>query len=901
MLIVATVVIGMYFILMQWNLNFLFPQIQSHATNNYSLNAKLLGDIKLEISPLPKITITNMELWDSSNEYKISVPKAQIKIGFLNLLSKQNFLDFNNITLFNPKIDISSDTGFNFKELNELYVDQFKNNTSSNVSIINGKIQFINEDTSGIVKQLENFNLSYTNSSGKNISVKTDFSEAKNSYSFFVEADGIDKNLSPTNLSISLTHNLLHLYTNLKKDQDSGSLLGKIDLHFDDKPSDALIDVKKFINQEHFQSVQADVELNSQFLKVTNFTTTSENIKNIKGNFSYYLANSKIDADIAIDELNLDAVLLKFYGKDSKNELDSANVLNFLTTKTDLDFSKFITSSVNLNIAKLLYKQGDINNFILNFDIWSSTTPRRTKVLLNNLSMTLPGDSKFNTYGILYNVIVPTFKGQMSFTSAKPKEFLLWQYKSDFSENDKVYNSPILAQSGVTLMPYVFQLNGVQVASQNTQVLADVLTLNYPNNKNSQCYTDVVADNVNLDDFGLNDKFDDLIYILYSTDFNNSEKDFIQQTNNLNFLRSQNGSKSFYIEVNNLTFKNELFHNITVDVDLSRNYLRLDHLRVEHDLLKYTGEVKLHSSNIKPKLDINLNFSKFDNKLIDTILPSQTSLKKRYQEAISNKEQDKQQSAISDINFYGINNFNGKFNIHIDKFYSEDTEFDDVLVNGNLVDGGVNIKNISAKGFNGDIKATGSISTSRPIFAAQCGIGLSNIDPSLLMSYLTDTDNNSGYLSASGTLSTKGMSKNDFTNNMNGSFQLQAKDIKYNGFDLVELANLPQLNATYDEKMKQLNYYSKYGQTNFSDVSGALTITNGVANLSNITLTNDRANGSLNLVYSLLDNSLSANSKFSFFPKANATPVVINLSSSGDITNAQTVIDTTELEQCLRK
>jgi hypothetical protein len=230
----------------------------------------------------------------------------------------------------------------------------------------------------------------------------------------------------------------------------------------------------------------------------------------------------------------------------------------------------------------------------------------------------------------------------------------------------------------------------------------------------------------------------------------------------------------------------------------------------------------------------------------------------------------------------------------------QDTELENLNLTCALADGGVNVSNFSAKGFNGNIKANGSISTSRPIFAMQFGIGLNNIDPSLLLSYLTNTDNNSGYLSASGTLSTKGMTRADFINNLNGNFQIQAKDINHNGFDLVELVNLAQLNTTYDEKMKQLDYYSKYGNTNFSNVSGALVMTNGIVNLSNITLVNPKANGSLNLVYSFLDHSLSANSKFAFLPKANATPIVINVNGSGDISNLQMNIDTSLLEQYLR-
>ena len=104
------------------------------------------------------------------------------------------------------------------------------------------------------------------------------------------------------------------------------------------------------------------------------------------------------------------------------------------------------------------------------------------------------------------------------------------------------------------------------------------------------------------------------------------------------FIMNQKGFKNFYIEANNLVFKKETFDNVIVDINANKNYLKLDNLSFNHGLCSHTGKIKLTTSNIKPKLEVDLNFSKFDNKLIDTILPSQTSLKKRYQEAISNKD-----------------------------------------------------------------------------------------------------------------------------------------------------------------------------------------------------------------------------------------------------------------------
>jgi hypothetical protein len=899
-LIIVVFIASTQLVLMQWKLNFLFPQVQSYFATTHSLDAKLVGDIKIESFLLPKIAITNLELQEQNNDYKLSIPKVQININLLNLLNKQNPLDFNNIAFYNPKIKVRSKIHSNLKELKQIFAKQLENNVSSNISIINGTLKFVNNDSSATTHQLDNFNLSYRNAYGKDMSLETSFNTNEDRYSLSLEANDMQKEFNPKSLSVSFKHNLLHLQTALKKDSASGNLVGKTNIHFDSNNNNKSSDIKKFIHQENFKSVEANTELSQQSLKVDNFATTSENVKNIKGNAVYYLENNTLDIGLAIDELNLDAIMSQISNPKEQNNFTAMDFLDFLTKKVNMNISKFITTSVNLGINKLIYKQGNINNLMLDFSTWSSNTPHQSKLLANNLSMTLPGDSKFSAYGVLYDGVIPTFKGQISLISSQPKDFLLWAYKDGFTNTNTIYNSPTIAQFGVVLMPHVLQLHDIQMASQNSKVLAEVLTLNYPNGNNLQCYTNVLADNVDLDSFNLSNKFDDLIYLLYNSDFSNTGKEFSEKTADFSFLRDQKGSKNFYIEANNLVFKKESFDNVVVDIDANKNYLKLDNLKFNHGLCNHTGKIKLTTSDIKPKLDVDLNFSKFDSKFLDIILPTEEDLKAHYQEDISKAEGDKQKSAVSDINFYGINNFTGNFKINIDQLQMQDTELENLNLTCALADGGVNVSNFSAKGFNGNIKANGSISTSRPIFGMQFGIGLNNIDPSLLLSYLTNTDNNSGYLSASGTLSTKGMTRADFINNLNGNFQIQAKDINHNGFDLVELVNLAQLNTTYDEKMKQLDYYSKYGNTNFSNVSGALVMTNGIVNLSNITLVNPKANSSLNLVYSFLDHSLSANSKFAFLPKANATPIVINVNGSGDISNLQMNIDTSLLEQYLR-
>lgn len=220
---------------------------------------------------------------------------------------------------------------------------------------------------------------------------------------------------------------------------------------------------------------------------------------------------------------------------------------------------------------------------------------------------------------------------------------------------------------------------------------------------------------------------------------------------------------------------------------------------------------------------------------------------------------------------------------------------------GDVKNQGINFNNISAEAFNGEVKANGNISTLRPIYSMQLGLGLGNINPSLLLNKLINYDNNSGYMSASGVFLSKGINFTEIRQNLTGSINVEGKNIQYNGLGLVELAYIRQLQTNLDYKLKRLNYYSQYGETQFYNVSGTINIKNSIAEMINLKLTNERLTGLLNLIYSFSDNYLNANSKFSFIPVSNSNPITINITNSRTLANTKTAVDVYALESYLRK
>ncbi len=571
--------------------------------------------------------------------------------------------------------------------------------------------------------------------------------------------------------------------------------------------------------------------------------------------------------------------------------------MDFLTKRNDFKFSKLITLSTKLNVKNITLNNDNIQNLKLDFSSWPSVQTKYSKILVNNLSMLLPGNTEIITNGIISNSTVPTYRGEINVISQNPKEYMDWRFNKKMSE--EFNNSTVSIKSDIVLMPYVFQLYNTQFASKNTQFISSLLALNYPGKDKLQLYAKISADNINLDDFDVDDKFDDIIYTLYSSDYDSSGEKFDQNTNNLNFLRNQKGFKNITLEVGKLIFKKQPFHNTHVNIDLSKDKLKIDHVNIKHKFGKYSGTFLLNLPGLKQSIEVDLYFTELHDQFLYLILPKQEKFYQRYKSELASVGKEK--TNVSDINFFSIGNFNGNFNCVVDKLYFKDILFNKFLLKGEVKDRDINFKNISVSGFNGEIKANGYISTIRPVIMMKLGVGLGNVDPSLILEKLLNYKNYSGYVTTKGIFSSKGVNYEEIKQNLGGTLNIIGKNIVYNGLGLDELADLPQLKTNLDYKLKRLNYYSRYGETKFNDVSGIINIENYLAQITNLKLDNDRLTGLSSLVYSFLDNSLSANSKFSFIPTQNSSPIVIDITNSGTLAKTKTTINISELENYLRK
>ena len=362
--IVATLLLGMHIILIRWNFNFLFPQIQNYFSQNYSINFKLNGDIKIKILPFPKVSITNIKYSNDDGITEIIIPKVQMKINLLKVFNKEELLDLYNTSLYDAKIKVLDLENQGYYEILRKFL--LKSSAGSTKIVLrNAELELIDKDSALVKRTIEKLNITFRNTDNYHLDLNSTFSENQEQYSLFIESKDLDRDLNPDNIMISLQHNLLHFYTTLSREAKSDKLIGTANIHFHNKLESKFSDFKQFLDKQNFKKIKADIEFNKECLRINNFITDSEGINDIKGGVNYYRKSKILDLNLSIEELNLDQLFLKYYGKDdkdSKTEFNSMDLLDFLTKRLEFGFSTFITSSTNIDINKIILNDKNIKH-----------------------------------------------------------------------------------------------------------------------------------------------------------------------------------------------------------------------------------------------------------------------------------------------------------------------------------------------------------------------------------------------------------------------------------------------------------------------------------------------------------------------------------------------------------
>ena len=243
------------------------------------------------------------------------------------------------------------------------------------------------------------------------------------------------------------------------------------------------------------------------------------------------------------------------------------------------------------------------------------------------------------------------------------------------------------------------------------------------------------------------------------------------------------------------------------------------------------------------------------------------------------------------INFMNLNALDAAINIKSKAFFFKNYFLQNPQVIANIYKGKLEVKELSGKLFNGDLKGSGTISPN-DTNQISAKIKLSNTDLNEMLLSIYGKSHATGLLNLGLNLKTKGQNIKRFTNNLNGTanFNVQKLNIKTKNIVF----------SRYFDLMTHFNK-SKPNQTKGnSKITGSVKITDGIAQIKNLMLTSAlgqgeargyidlpkwhiNINGDIKLTQNFLINILKKNSDkeknivpFSLFGQLNSPKIEIN-------------------------
>ncbi len=843
---------GVDFVIQQYDYSkYLLSAVKERVTQISNGFYKVTDSKKITVKLLPVPTIIIDDLVISSEDFLTNFfPRVEVKFDILNFENWLARSNFKNFVLYNPNIklsyDVSASSGFDKKSL------FFKGIEDTKVAIHSGELRLIDKETYSSQLDLKNLELLL------NIADESSFVLQSK---FLFNNDVYDGNLR------------INDFFNIKNSRYISGRLGSgfFDVILDviDRKNPNLGALKVEVKGDDAKikhSISADIQFdNNGGVKLENFNANSNLISGIKGEVSYDLSSKKERLDLKIDKINL--VQPKMHAI-TKNDLSDL----FWSFSNNLENILRYASSIDLVIGSIdLSKQFSIKNFTVN------ALKDSEGLKLNNLSCQLPGDSKMSLKGSFVNDKIPSFKGDISLLTKNMNQMLI-------GTDDKI---PAVFQSGILIMPGVLHLENSQLASKEMAGGGHFAFYN-DFRGDVDCYVELLFDYLNLDILGAGDRLDQFLRFLHEADHDSTGKTFYDNFNDFSYFRNHSGFKNIALFASNVYLKKELFSDFNVNVDLDENSGRVDLLDIYHKLANFSGKISLDISDIKPAIDIDMKFSNLSEDFFRAF-----DIKK----SAVNKSQDLNSGKNDEvINFYSIGQVDLKFALEVDNLALGGVTVKNLITSGTGRDQELKIASFDADIFNGKVVANGGVYINSPFYQLQFGVGFQNIDPGMFTEYMIGDGNNSGYLSASGYVSSKGSKKDDFSKNLSGNFKFLGKSILHKGFSIQELIDITSFTTSYEDKIKRIQYYTRYGDSLFDDVSGFLTIEKGIIKIDNMKIRNKYLIGASNILYSLVDNNFNSSTVFSFLLKKGEKPINLIFTTTGVVGDLKNSVDYKELD-----
>ncbi len=884
-------------------------RLEKAFLESYELELNIKYDIKLRLLPYPRLILEEVSI-RNHNSQLLHSNSVQINLSWLKFLTNNSEI-IDSVELSNGEIFSIEYLAYLKENYQSLQNTKIKKLTLHDFKFINGKSTITNNEDFFATIKVALFNVNYE--SDNKITLHTDLYIGNAISKIDVEIEDFlsdQGKFTLKSVSDDLEFSLISTKANLK---DLSQAEGKVSINIKDLnllhnrfskshvSSQYVAKTKLF--KENTITINSDFILYSEVLSFINIQFLSEAVKNMNGNIIIDYSNRiQINSQVKVEEINLNNIIDNdAFSKKYLKKGILKSTAGFILDNFHFFFPSYFTGLFDFHIDKTIILNDSVDHLKLSMDVSNGT------VSLSKFSIIFPGNLEFVAQGIMsHNDIRPKFEGNFSVKTQNLAKFLKWlNYSQEVQDTviNKLDNT-LLLKSNVLIIPYRIKLRSINAAIGEIILAGDTTFIKDSYNSTS-IYNKFYFNKIDLDLISGIEWIEDQLAILYAADYDVSSDSYFKLTENYKYLRSFEDDLHLEIVIDQLTAREQIFSNVNSVIDISNNNIEVSNLQFDSNFAQGNCYFLFSLPAFRPYIKAKVNFSKLDQELWLNMFSSlwqQLEKKSIINSSINSQDKNNVESKTKNFNFLSAKNYDADLKVSIIDISNNPIDLQNLKFALNLNNGIVSLSEAKAKLFNGDLALIGRTSLIEALPQVELSFSLSNVDPQLLLSNLVGINNMSGYLSLNGLIASSGNNLGYMLDKLKGEVNFIGKRIDWSGFTIDEIIRAVESQGySITEKAASIDYYSKYGSSFFDNVQGNVKISNGIANVNNVNISNNRITGIYAANINLINKDIASVAKLSFIPIGYTNPLTLDISSSGKLNDINSDFDTKTLIDFINK
>ncbi len=246
------------------------------------------------------------------------------------------------------------------------------------------------------------------------------------------------------------------------------------------------------------------------------------------------------------------------------------------------------------------------------------------------------------------------------------------------------------------------------------------------------------------------------------------------------------------------------------------------------------------------------------------------------------------------IDMSWMEGFNGVFDISAGKFLHDGLTIDRVKARMKLENSQIAIQALSFAYWQGRCEITGTLLGGK-VPGLSIGFTLFNAEMNEFLKDLAGIDNISGKASISGSLTTSGVNYKSWIAQSEGKMLISGRGVNVNGLNLQGVVDTVRVSRTAADVLNNVNRTLKDGSTEMS-IDGPINIKNGILRTPGITIKSGANTGNMNGELRILPWTMDVAALFQFPPLTAETIPTLLVQVNGSIDEPVLTTDTASLE-----